>query len=230
MREAVRQAGYRPNDRPIRSFITSVVPPPMGPKRTPWIALNRLANMAAEPLERSPSIRSPLEGRLVRLRAAEEADLPRWRELIFEPEVIAHLATAWPTSLSETRAWWAAAREGPGVVLAIETLAGELVGGCDIRDVDPRSRSAWLGIFIGLPFHDRGYGTEAVRLLCRFAFREMNLQRMALDVYVTNPRARHVYQRIGFKEEGILRRAHFEDGHHVDVVVMGLLAEEFVDA
>jgi RimJ/RimL family protein N-acetyltransferase len=184
----------------------------------------------AGPSAGSWSIRSPLEGRLVRLRAAEEADLPRWRELIFEPEVIAHLATAWPTSLAETRAWWASAREGAGAVLAIETLAGELVGGCDIRDVDLRSRSAWLGIFIGLPYHDRGFGTEAVRLLCRFAFREMNLQRMALDVYVTNPRARHVYAGLGFKEEGMLRRAHFEDGRHVDVVVMGLLAEEFVDA
>jgi RimJ/RimL family protein N-acetyltransferase len=86
-----------------------------------------------------------------------------------------------------------------------------------------------LGLWIGRPYWDRGYGTDAVRVLCRFAFREMNLQRVGLSVYDINPRGVRAYEKVGFKEEGRRRRGHFADGRYVDVIVMGLLAEELIE-
>jgi RimJ/RimL family protein N-acetyltransferase len=65
---------------------------------------------------------------------------------------------------------------------------------------------------------------------CRFGFRYMNLQRISLSVYATNEKAQRVYERVGFKREGVSRREQFLGGRHVDTVEMGLLAEEFVDA
>jgi RimJ/RimL family protein N-acetyltransferase len=66
--------------------------------------------------------------------------------------------------------------------------------------------------------------------LCRFGFREMNLQRIGLSVYEVNPRGVRAYEKAGFKEEGRARRAHFIDGRYVDVVRMGLLARELAEA
>ena len=57
----------------------------------------------------------------------------------------------------------------------------------------------------------------------------MNLQRIGLAVYETNQRGVRAYQKIGFKEEGRRRRAHFVGGRHIDVIVMGLLAQELVE-
>jgi RimJ/RimL family protein N-acetyltransferase len=57
----------------------------------------------------------------------------------------------------------------------------------------------------------------------------MNLQRIGLAVYETNPRALRAYENVGFKEEGRRRRAHFVGGRHIDVIVMGLLAEEMLE-
>jgi RimJ/RimL family protein N-acetyltransferase len=57
----------------------------------------------------------------------------------------------------------------------------------------------------------------------------MNMQRVGLHVYETNPRAQAAYTKVGFVEEGRMRRAHFVGGRHVDVIVMGLLAEDLVD-
>src|SRR5437879_9941124 len=64
-----------------------------------------------------------------------------------------------------------------------------------------------LGIWITEPLWNRGYGTDAVRTLCRFGFREMNLHRISLHVYDFNPRGVMVYEKVGFREEGRLRRS-----------------------
>ena len=175
-------------------------------------------------------VRPPLEGELVRLRALEEADLPKVNEMVWEPDVTRFLMIVWPEPLAGSREWWESSRRSTtGVPFAIETLAGELVGTCDLRDIEDRARTAGLGIFIGKPYWDRGYGTDAVRTLCRFAFREMNLQRIELHVYENNPRGKRAYEKVGFKEEGRLRRAHFVEGEHQDVIVMGLLAEDLIE-
>jgi RimJ/RimL family protein N-acetyltransferase len=175
-------------------------------------------------------IRSPFQGALVRLRAIEEEDLRTIHDLFNDPEVQRTLAVNWPEPLGGTRRWWEGSRANPTTVpFAIETLAGELVGACSLEGIDAAVRSAALGIWIGALHWDRGYGTDAVRTLCRFAFREMNLQRVGLAVYENNPRGVRAYEKVGFKEEGRRRRAHFVEGRHMDVIVMGLLAEDLIE-
>jgi RimJ/RimL family protein N-acetyltransferase len=56
----------------------------------------------------------------------------------------------------------------------------------------------------------------------------MNLQRIELDVFTTNPRARRAYEKVGFVAEGTRRRAQFVGGRHVDSFLMGLLADELI--
>jgi RimJ/RimL family protein N-acetyltransferase len=175
-------------------------------------------------------IRSPFEGRLIRLRAVEEKDLPLIHDLFNDPRVQRTLAITWLQPHAGTREWWEGARKNPDIApFVIDTLAGETVGGCSLEDIHAASRSAVLGIWIGAPHWDKGYGTDAVRTLCRFGFAEMNLQRIGLAVYEVNPRGLRVYEKVGFREEGRRRRAMFLDGRYVDVVMMGLLAEEFID-
>ena len=172
-------------------------------------------------------IRPPLEGSLVRLRAIEEHDLPEINAGFWNPNVSRFVSMAWPESVQETRDWRERVRRADdGIAFAIESKAGDLVGVIGIEAVSARSRTALLGIWIAEPSWDLGYGTDAVRVACRFAFREMNLQRIGLSVYDTNPRAVRAYEKVGFREEGRVRRGHFVDGGLHDVIQMGLLAEE----
>ena len=71
-----------------------------------------------------------------------------------------------------------------------------------------------------------GYGTEAVRLLLDFAFKDLNLHRVYLRVFVTNEAALRVYEKVGFVREGVLREAAYIDGKYVDVAVLGILRDE----
>ena len=176
-------------------------------------------------------VQPPLEGRLVRLRAVEEADLRLIHDMFNDPDVLYFLeAVVFPQPHSGTHQWWESTRASSNdVTFAIETLAGELVGSCGLHGIARASRAATLGIWIGKPYWDRGYGTDATRTLCRFAFREMNLRRVELHVHETNPRGLRAYRKVGFTEEGRLRRAHFSGGGPVDSIVMGLLAEELAE-
>jgi len=67
-------------------------------------------------------------------------------------------------------------------------------------------------------------------VLCRFAFEEMNLHKIRLDVYASNAAAVRTYENVGFRREGVLRDEAFRGGRYIDVLRMGLLREEIAEA
>ena len=186
--------------------------------------------MAGQVHEDFGRVRPPLEGRLVRLRALEPEDLPRLQGLFNDPDVLAGITLPFPLPLAAQQEWLDGIRRSDSeMVFAIETVEGELVGNCGLRGLGVRNRTANLGIFVGKSHWGRGFGTDAVRTLCRFGFRHLNLQRIELHVYETNERGIRAYEKVGFRLEGTLRRNHFVGGRYVDEHVMGLLAEELVE-
>ena len=112
---------------------------------------------------------------------------------------------------------------------AIEALTdGALVGFVHLLDIDWPCRLAHFGIVIGeTDRQDRGIGSEATALMMVYGFETLNLDRIELRVLDSSVRARHIYARLGFVDEGRLRRAAFVAGAPADVIVMGLLREEF---
>jgi RimJ/RimL family protein N-acetyltransferase len=175
-------------------------------------------------------MQSPFEGRLVRLRAREPEDEPYLYRWFNDPEVTRHLSMRYPLSHAAEHAF-IESQKSPGYAHAgfsVETLAeGELIGGVDLLNTSPENRSATLGIAIGDKTRwDGGYGTDTMRTVCRFGFEMMNLHRIALDVYDDNARARHVYEKVGFKVEGCRRQAFYKYGRYWDVIMMGLLEGE----
>jgi len=185
--------------------------------------------MTAEGTAPSTS-RSPLEGALARLRAVEESDLVWINRNFWNPEVTRFLTVVWPEPLAGTRAFYERTRSSDDtVVLLIETLGGDPIGVCSLDGIQARGRTAQLGIWIAEGLWNQGYGTDAVRTLCRFGFREMNLHRITLHVYDLNPRGVVVYEKVGFREEGRERGDQFVDGRHVDAILMGMLAGELTE-
>jgi RimJ/RimL family protein N-acetyltransferase len=173
---------------------------------------------------------SPFEGELIRLRAREPEDEPLLYRWFNDPEVTEHLGVRYPLSHGQEHEFVErSSRIGYGYAsFGVETLAeGRLIGGTDLHQMSAEDRSAMLGIAIGdKAYWDGGYGTDTMRTVCRFGFETMNLHRIELEVYAPNERARHVYEKVGFRQEGIRRQARFQRGQYIDVVVMGLLAGE----
>jgi len=174
-----------------------------------------------------------LIGTHVRLRALERDDVPTFVRWFNDPEVRRHLAWFEPMSRAREERWfeteYLVAKDK--FVFAIEARIDEawlLVGNSSLEDISWKNRSAGLGIVLGEKEHwGRGYGTEAVRVLLRFAFGELALNRVELTVLADNARAQRCYEKAGFRREGTRRAAIFRDGRYHDLHLMGILASEF---
>jgi RimJ/RimL family protein N-acetyltransferase len=171
-----------------------------------------------------------LQGRLIRLRAHEQADISTLNDLINDPDLGQGLGMAMPQALSGYRAFLETTEKDPSKsMFVIETLEDRVpIGGCSFFTIEPAPRTAVLGIWLGKPYWDEGLGTDAVRTLCRFGFDHMHLQRIELTVFETNARAKRAYEKVGFVVEGTRRRSEFVDGRHVDSYLMGLLSDELI--
>ncbi len=103
---------------------------------------------------------------------------------------------------------------------------GEVVGQCELFDVDPLARTAEVGIALLAKARGRGLGTDAVRVLVEFAFTRLNLRRVHLTTLADNAGALASYRKVGFVEEGRRRESAWVRGRYADEVVMGLLRSE----
>lgn len=84
------------------------------------------------------------------------------------------------------------------------------------------------GIFIGdKDYREKGYGTEAIRLILDYGFNYLNLNNIKLDLMEFNERALACYKKCGFKEYGRRRKCRFINGKYYDVIEMDILSEEF---
>ena len=173
---------------------------------------------------------SILEGEKVRLRPTEERDLPRFVEWLADRDVTRWLAAMGePPTLEDEWEWYERRREDPeSVMWSIETLEGRLAGNVELR-LTPRAKRAEMGIAIqDKSLWSRGLGTDAVRLVLRYAFEDLQLNRVELTTDEENRRAVRCYEKCGFTREGLLRKHRLIDGKFGNTVVMAVLREEWL--
>ena len=173
-----------------------------------------------------------VRGELVYLRPAEREDLDRFVRWFADAETTRNLLLRAPFSRAMEDQWFERAVAGQGTehyhFVICRLTDDEPIGVCDLRNLDFVDGHAEFGITIGDKGEwDKGYGTDALNAISDFGFGELRLERIELEVYAGNARARRSYEKAGFVLEGTLRNRHFAAGHHEDVLIMSLLREEW---
>jgi len=172
-------------------------------------------------------------GKRIRLRAVERSDIPRFYEWLNDPEVIEGLSLYLPMSMTDEEKWFDRLAQGeehekPMAIELKEAEGWRLIGNSGIFNLEWTNRCAEFGIFIGdKSLWNKGYGTEAVELILEHGFDTLNLNRIYLRVYSTNPRAKHSYEKAGFVPEGTLRQAVYRHGKYADIHIMSVLRSEW---
>lgn len=109
----------------------------------------------------------------------------------------------------------------------VDRATGGVVGEVVLNEWEPANRSCNFRTLIGPTGRSRGLGTETTRLIVDHGFRALGLHRIELEVYSFNPRARRVYDKVGFVHEGTRRDALRFDDEWIDAEVMAILATDW---
>lgn len=101
-----------------------------------------------------------------------------------------------------------------------------LIGAIGLHNISRDHDSAELGYWIGKPFWNKGFCTEAAMALLKFAFEHYNLNRIFAQHFSHNPASGRVMQKLGMKHEGTLRQHVKKWGNYLDIEVYGILRHE----
>ena len=170
-----------------------------------------------------------IAGEHVILRAFEREDAERCYRWMNDPNIVRTLKSRYPIAFQSEIEWIERAIQ-PTVNerhFAIERRDDRThIGNASLHDIDWVSRTSWFGLFIGEPSAwNRGFGTDAVGALIRFAFDEMNLVKLRINVFDYNEKAKHVLLSHGFIQEGKLQRDFYREGTHHDIVILSIFRD-----
>ncbi|HCL4438298.1 TPA: GNAT family N-acetyltransferase [Clostridium botulinum] len=163
----------------------------------------------------------------------EESDLEKFKDMINDPE-LEFLAGggSFPISNLSEKKWFEKIQgDTNNLYLAIDTEDEKTVGMATIINIDWKNRRAYHGIKLGKSTNrGKGIGTDTVMAVMRYAFDELQLNRLDGSIREGNKVSEKLYiDKCGWKEEGILRKYIFKRGRYYDLALIGVLKEEYYD-
>ena len=173
-----------------------------------------------------------LTGDKIILRPIEEKDIEKfftWRnDLEIKNEALMH---PFPVTKNSEKNWFeniSSAKDNRLVIFSIVCKeTNELIGFIKLIDINWIHRFCYFGIVIGdKSAQGKGYGKEATKLIINYAFNILNLKKILLEVVENNIQAIKIYKKLGFIEEGRLKRQVYLNGNWQDVLIMSLFRNE----
>ena len=164
------------------------------------------------------------------LRPFSPSDAPAVQRLAGDREVASTTLTIpHPYEDGMAEAWiegrasaWA---EKKALTLAVTTEADGLVGAMGLH-LELEHLRAELGYWIGVPFWNRGYATEAAEAVMKFGFEELGLNRIEAEHFTRNPASGRVMEKLGMTPEGVRRQHVLKDDELEDLVLYAILGSD----
>jgi RimJ/RimL family protein N-acetyltransferase len=173
-----------------------------------------------------------VQGERVYLRPAERSDVATFVRWLNDAETSTYLSMYSPISVALEEGWFddMLARQGHETYFFVVCLLSHNrpIGTVSLFHIDRTNGKAGVGILIGeKELLGQGLGADAMNAIVDFGFGMLRLERIWLDVYDFNERARRMYDRIGFTLEGSQRHGAYRQGKYVDVPLMSILRDEW---
>jgi len=174
-----------------------------------------------------------IEGERIRLRRLKPSDAKDVYENVKDEEVIRWLVNVpYPYPFDEAvkfiRRTRYRLRKRIGFAFGIVLKeTNRVIGVVDLFNIDWDSGNAEVGYWIGTRYRNLGLMTEALRLMLKFAFEGLKLQRVSAKVFEENPASKRVLEKNGFKLEGRRRGARLKFGRWHDELLYGILKSDY---
>lgn len=170
-------------------------------------------------------------GEHIVLRAISEGDAPLLLKMINDPDTERMLGgSSFPISLSAQQNWiqrQSGSNEILRCIIAERTREEVGLGTVILSDIDQKNGSAQVHIKLGIDnCRGKGYGTDALNTIVRYAFAEMRLHCIYADVLEYNIASQKLFEKCGFHKDGLLRGRIYKGGKYIDVIPYSYLKED----
>lgn len=170
-----------------------------------------------------------LKGKKVYLRAVEKEDMDFLREMINDPEMEKNVVGwSFPVSKYEQEKWFEIQSLNKNDIRYIIEINGNRIGLITITNIDWKNRKACHGIKI---FNDevkkKGYGTDAVMTIMKYAFEELQLNKLYSTILEYNIPSLNLYKKCGWTIDGVLRESTFKGNHYVNEMAVSILKKDY---
>ena len=174
------------------------------------------------------------QGEKTRLRPwrLEDAEL-RFMASLDSPTLAFHQdGIELPTSVEFQKEWLekvAGSKDSDMIRFAMENLDGVTVGWVTLHSCDQKNGTFGFGVAVYRDYRGQGYAVDAVRILLKYGFWEQRYQKCNSECISINDASIRIHEKLGFIEEGRIRRNMFYKGTYCDDVLFGMTREEFDD-
>lgn len=174
------------------------------------------------------------QGKNIRLRAVEPEDGEFFFESLSDDSIQKYVSDIRiPMSLQACKDWAvneaAKGNDRESATLVIEDNNHNKVGMIDPHSEDRRVGVFTCGIWIKPEFQNKGYATEAVTLVLKFYFEQLGYQKFNSSVHSYNYASIKLNEKMGFVNEGRIRRDVLSEGKYYDTILYGLTVEEYYE-
>lgn len=168
-------------------------------------------------------------GEKVMLRAIEESDNEMLLELLNDHETEAMLGGwSFPQSMKDQLKWYKDLNEGKSVLRCAIVVNNKAIGTLIMNQIDYKNGTACINIkLVSGEYRGHGYGTDAVKTICHYAFCELRLNCLYALVLEYNTPSRRLFEKCGFVQEGILRARCFKNGEYNNYVSYSALRGDY---
>jgi RimJ/RimL family protein N-acetyltransferase len=175
-----------------------------------------------------------INGKKVTLRAMEPEDMEMLRETVNDPE-IERMVGGWsfPISTYQQMKWYESVINDKNNLRFIieDKETHKAIGAINLINIDWKNRNAFTGMKLhSTAPHGKGYATDSIMALMCYVFEQLQFERLDGSWLLYNLPSKRVYEKCGWRVEGIKRRAVFKDGQYHDQAYAGVLKEDYFEA
>ena len=170
-----------------------------------------------------------IRGEKVILRAVEANDNAMLLSLINDPDTEMMLGgSSWPISEVDQLKWFDHLEKTKDILRCVIAMPdnNEAMGTIILSDIDQKNGTGHLHIKMSKQGRGKGYATDAVNVLVRYAFDELRLHCIYANILSYNDSSVHLFEKCGFKRDGILRARVYKNGRYVDVYAYSRLTDD----
>lgn len=167
-----------------------------------------------------------LIGKKIALRPLTEKDLPICLKWVQDPEVTKYTRFPFAKNLKEEQKWFRdlSKNQNERLFAIVAKDSGKYIGNMGVHHIDTMHKRCFVGILIGdKNYWNKGFGTDAMKTLLQYCFKNLKMHRVALTVLPQNKGGLRCYEKCGFRKEGVLKDESFYKGKFWDCYIMAVI-------